>query len=280
MFMTPDLREVIILGVAGNFAGHLEQAVTNIDFSAVQTDNPSAPKGIFPVYVPAQREHFLGTFPVTSDELILPFADANLKIEPELSLLCRISYDGDQVIGVTPEQFTAYNDCSVYNKEVTKISEKKNWGTASKGISSTFIGIDHFAEGGILDRYQLACYLLRDDKLHTYGVESPVKEYSYFYSRLIYWLVEKMNVQEDTGPFESIAMLLKEAYFPTYALIGVGSTRYTDYGEPTYLKPGDESIVVLYDRELYDTATIEQLLTDSHDNGVGLCILRQTVLLP
>ena len=275
--MSHDLQQVIILGVAGNFAGHLEQAVKNIDFDVVQAGDPNAPKGIFPVYVPAQTGHVLETFPVSSKELILPFGDANLKIEPELALLCRLVYDKDKVVDVIPEQFTAYNDCSVYNKDVIKISEKKNWGIASKGVAANYTPIDVFGENGVLNRYRLACYLLRDGKLHTYGVESPVREYSYFYATLIDWLVEKLNSQQDIGPFESISTCLKESGFPTYALIGVGSTRYTDFGESTYLNVGDDSIVVLYDGDIYDTSEVEQRLLDGQDTGPGLCVLRQRV---
>ncbi|MFA7258063.1 MAG: DUF5718 family protein, partial [Aeromonas bestiarum] len=40
------------LGVAGNFAGHLEQAGEASDFVAVVVRDTSAPKALFPFYVP------------------------------------------------------------------------------------------------------------------------------------------------------------------------------------------------------------------------------------
>ncbi len=34
---------------------------------------------------------------------------------------------------------------------------------------------------------------------------------------------------------------------PEHVLIGIGATRYTPLGESTFLKPGDEAIVRVYD---------------------------------
>lgn len=34
---------------------------------------------------------------------------------------------------------------------------------------------------------------------------------------------------------------------PEHVLIGIGATRYTALGESTFLKPGDEAIVRVYD---------------------------------
>ena len=53
------LRSVAGIGVAGNFAGHLEQAGEAADFANVVPTAAEAPKGIFPWYVPG-RDDFLG----------------------------------------------------------------------------------------------------------------------------------------------------------------------------------------------------------------------------
>ena len=47
-----QLTNTICLGVAGNFAHHLEQAGELEDFKDVVTATPDAPKGIFPFYLP------------------------------------------------------------------------------------------------------------------------------------------------------------------------------------------------------------------------------------
>ncbi len=44
-----QLKNAIGLGVAGNFAHHLEQAGELEDFKNVVTCEPDAPKGIFPL---------------------------------------------------------------------------------------------------------------------------------------------------------------------------------------------------------------------------------------
>jgi hypothetical protein len=270
-----DLKNAIGLGVSGNFAGHLAQAAANIDFGSAPAD---APKGLFPVYVPSNTGSFIEAYPISSERLVIPYDGAQIKIEPEIGLLCEISYADGKVSGLSPRFFTTYNDCSLHDKTVTKISEKKNWGSDSKGVSESRIPIDTVSEGGIMDRYRLACYLLRDGALNTFGVDSPVVEYSYFHDKLINWIIEKMNTQQDDGPFESISQLLTNADFPPQAMIGIGATRYNDYGENTFLQAGDESIVVAYDATRYDVAALQELLLDGASQGEGLSILRQVVV--
>ncbi|MDP6979328.1 MAG: DUF5718 family protein [Myxococcota bacterium] len=53
------------LGVAGNFAGHLEQVGEASNFKDLKIADANAPKGVFPFYVPATGEHFLHCMPVS-----------------------------------------------------------------------------------------------------------------------------------------------------------------------------------------------------------------------
>ena len=48
-------RHVIGFGVAGNFAGHLEQAGEANDFLTVEVKEAVQPKAIFPFYVPSDK---------------------------------------------------------------------------------------------------------------------------------------------------------------------------------------------------------------------------------
>ena len=57
-----NFEHVIGLGVAGNFAGHLEQAGEAKDFVAVKVADAVAPKAIFPFYVPSADAGFLQTY--------------------------------------------------------------------------------------------------------------------------------------------------------------------------------------------------------------------------
>ena len=79
----------------------------------------------------------------------------------------------------------ASNDCSIRKEGAKKISLKKNWGKASKGLSENLIAIDRFTEGGILDSYRIASFLVRDGNANVYGEDSPVKGDSYLYEKLI-----------------------------------------------------------------------------------------------
>ncbi|PJG85265.1 DUF5718 family protein [Conservatibacter flavescens] len=251
------------LGVAGNFAGHLEQAGEAADFLQVKTDEAIQPKAIFPFYVPsntlANSEQFLSTYPLSHDRIAFPQDADNLQIEPEVALICDVYYDGNQVIELKPTHFAAYNDCSIRRPNARKICEKKNWGPNSKGISATQIALDHFDEGGILDHYNIACFHKRNGKLNTYGENSPVVSYSYFHQKLLNWIVDKMNHQPDQGPMNHIAELLKQANYPTQAVISIGATRYTEFGESNFLQVGDTSIVVVYNAQKYTQEQIVEM---------------------
>ena len=289
-----DLTQTIGLGVAGNFAGHLEQAGEASDFVNVNA-KAGAPKGVFPFYVPPVNPidpgHFLHTFPLSIDTIEHPGTidsqPANLQIEPELALLCELDYDADHAVtAIKPTYFAAYNDCSTRRPNATKISQKKNWGPNTKGLASgQWLPLDTFEKGGCLDRFRLACYLKRNGELQTYGEDSPFAGpdgYGYMYTQLLHWLVDRLNTQQDAGPLEDLPAWLSIANHPGHAVISIGATRYTPLGESTYLEPGDESIVIVYDQTQHDTATLEaELLNASVIPGAGrtCSILRQQVVM-
>ncbi|MEW7865212.1 DUF5718 family protein [Aeromonas diversa] len=256
-------HQIMGLGVAGNFAGHLEQAGEASDFVAVMVRDKLAPKAMFPFYVPG-RDGQLGVYPLSSDTLLLPEAavsgDEKVQIEPEVALLCQVEYRDGKVSALQPVAFGAYNDCSIRRPNARKISEKKNWGACSKGLSATLIPIDGLRAGGLLDGYRIACYLERDGELIPYGVDSAVVDYSYFHDRLVEWMSDKLNHQEDEGPAEYLLGLLEGAGYPSRLLISIGATRYTDFGERNFLAPGDLSCVVLYPAARYDEAKVKEAI--------------------
>jgi len=108
-----SLKNAICLGVAGNFAHHLEQAGELEDFKNVTTVEPNAPKGIFPFYLPGSSS-FLGAFCVGDGELELPNYEANAQVEPEIGVLFDIEYDSqNQVTNLHAKAFTTFNDCTI-----------------------------------------------------------------------------------------------------------------------------------------------------------------------
>ncbi|WP_413112375.1 DUF5718 family protein [Thaumasiovibrio sp. DFM-14] len=249
-------QHLIGFGVAGNFAGHLEQAGEDKDFQTVAVKSATQPKAIFPFYVPANGTHFLNTYPLCSHTIVPPNDADNLQIEPEVALLCDITYDNNQVTAITPRAFAAYNDCSIRKPNAKKISEKKNWGTQTKGISAHLIELDNLNPGGKLDSFRIASFHQRAGQWHAYGEDSPVIGYSYFHQTLLDWVMDRMNHQQDVGPTENIAAWLASANYPTQTLLSIGATRYTEYGESHFLQSGDTSVVVVYDETQFSTEEI------------------------
>jgi len=122
-----------------------------------------APRGIFPWYVPG-HDSFLGEFPLSHDALIVPKTAAldgplNLQIEPEVGLACHVVWDGDTVVTLRPFALGAFNDCSIRRPNARKISDKKNWGPASKGVAREFFKVGDLTPDGPTATLRLLCHL-------------------------------------------------------------------------------------------------------------------------
>jgi len=273
------LQEFIGFGVAGNFAHHLVQAGEASDFVDVITKEENAPKGMFPFYLP-KSESFLGIYPLSSEVIVYPtdIQEGNLQLEPEVALICEVVYEDEKVVDLIPNFFTAYNDCSIRKPNAKKISEKKNWGENTKGISSQIIPIDTFENGGIMDNYSIASFLKRDGKTYIYGENSAVLTYNYFYEKLKSWMIEKLNTQEDFGPLENLSFHLKNSKFPKGLIVSIGATSYTEFGETTFLEVNDEIIVIIYD---HSKISFEELIQKVEENDLkieGASLLHQKIV--
>jgi hypothetical protein len=262
-------------GIAGNFALHLEQAGEIEDFKDLHVEDENGPKGMFPFYLNGKNGQ-LGVYPLSSNMITLPNFEANVQAEPEVALICKLEYLDGKVVKITPQYAAPYNDCSIRKEGAKKISEKKNWGADSKGLGAKLIEIDTLSKGGILDRYRIASFLIRDGEIHAYGEDTEILGYSYFHEKLLNWIVNQLNNQIDVGPLEHISEYLKDASYPQDVIISIGATRYSAYGESTFLKADDDVVVVLYDGTLYSPERIKQkVFEDSLDvNGISYLIQR------
>jgi hypothetical protein len=259
-----ELRSWFGFGVAGNFAGHLEQAGEAADFVNVASEGV-APKGIFPWYAPGS-DTFLGEFPLSQDGIVLPQSDEplNLQIEPEVGLACRVVWSGDTVATLQPFALGAFNDCSIRRPGAPKISHKKNWGPASKGVAPQFFDVSDLTPDGPTATLRLVCQLqAANGELNDYGVDSPLLGYSYYGEVLLDWIVERLANQKGSPetPLEDVGALMVAAGHPENVLIGIGATRYTPLGESTFLKPGDEAIVRVYDTESGESSELRQTVS-------------------
>jgi len=246
-----NFKDCIGFGIAGNFALHLEQAGEMEDFKEVETEDANGPKGMFPFYLPGGQGQ-LGVFPLSDTTIVLPKEEVNVQPEPEVALLCDLHYDENgRVERIVPTHFAAYNDCSIRKEGARKISEKKNWGAASKGLSRQLVAIDRFEPGGTMEQWRICSFLRREGMLMRYGEDVELTGYSYFYGKLLEWMKNQINTQSDKGPLEPLLEYVKACGYPKRAVISIGATRYTAYGERHFLQEGDEVIVGLYDSDIH-----------------------------
>ena len=261
-----DLEDYLGFAVAGNFAGHLGEAGEADEFSVIQTEEKNAPKGLFPFYIKG-HDSFLGTYPISNDVISTHNRESDkLQAEPEVALICDFVYEDGKVIDIIPKYFSAFNDCSLRIQDGNKLSTKKNWGINTKGISEDFIEIDNFSETGILSKYHLSSFIKRDGKLHNYGTISAVKTYSYFFTQLKDWMINKFNTQEDCGPLEELGQFMKNAKDAKGMLIAAGATAYADFGKKNFLKKGDELFIYVYNARVYS----HQNIINNIDSNVKL----------
>lgn len=281
-----DLIKIPTFGVAGNFTGHLEQAGEAKDFENVKTKEINAPKAVFPTYIPIKNyktnfitPKFLSVFPFNPEKIIFPKGEEKLQIEPECAIVFNVEWENDSIKNLYPLYFGASNDCSIRKEGAKKISEKKNWCKSSKGFSSELIKIDNLTKGCILDNYRIASFLIRDNQIFEYGQDSAIKDYSYFYEKLIEWLIEKFNTQKDEGPAENIHQYLLEADKPTKIMVSIGATRYTSWGEKNFLQNKDKAAVILYPSNKFSKDDIINLLKNNDLSDKSISALIQTVEL-
>jgi hypothetical protein len=280
-----DYKEYLGLGIAGNFALHLAQAGELEDFKDVVTADEAAPKGIFPFYLPCTKSDesqrpraMLFNYPLSSEKLQLPQEDVNVQAEPEVALMCELTYKDGKLVHILPQYFGAYNDASIRVAGAQKISDKKNWGAESKGIASELIPLDIFEEQGTMDNYSICSFLRRDDTLNAYGENVELTGYSYFHEKLLDWIINQVNTQEDFGPLEDVKAYIKECNYPKNLIISIGATRYTPYGESTFLQSGDEVLVVVYNHNRYTLDDIIETLEKREYSKPVMSVLSQKVL--
>jgi len=270
------------LGIAGNFALHLAQAGELEEFKEIITAEEAAPKGMFPFYLPNKpktaAKSILQTYPLSSDTIQLPQKNVNVQAEPEVGLLCDLEYVAGKISKITPTHFTAYNDCSIRVAGADKISDKKNWGTSSKGMSATLFAIDKFSDGGVMDDFSICSFLKRNGELKAYGENVALCGYSYFYEKLTQWMQEQSNTQKDFGPLEPLSEYIQACGFPSKAIISIGATRYTPYGESTFLQAGDVVVIAVYNSEKISYEKMQEAIKNNTYDTKNMSILVQKVL--
>lgn len=143
----------------------------------------------------------LERFPVTNAVIDFPRIEGadRIQVEPEFALLCDIVYHSDsmenkRVEALMPRKVAAFNDCSIRSLEGSeKLSEKKNWGFGSKGISLDSFVLEtpsEFTKSGSVSHLGLTSYVKRDGEIFQYTETVPGRNYLLFYEPLLEWIVE------------------------------------------------------------------------------------------
>ena len=223
---------------------------------------------------------FLGTFPLSSDSLAMPpdGDSSDLQLEPEAGVLCSVTYRDDRATELKPILLGAFNDCSMRRDGANKISEKKNWGAASKGFATRLFEVGEIDRDGATAGFRLACFLQRGEQTHEYGVDSALADYSYYGEQLLDWIVDRLARQTgpDGTPLEPVGEYLIRCGSPGRVLIGIGATRYTAFGESNFLSVGDESVVVVYDSGAHSPDEVASAVAARNDDALtGASVLRQ-----
>lgn len=272
-----QLKNIPVFGIAGNFAEHLSQAGEDADFINIATEEENAPKGVFPIYLP-NFPGFLSTYPLSSTTIEADFSHPiNCQLEPEVCILFEVNYHKGQVAQLTPEGFSAFNDCSIRRPNAKKISQKKNWGANCAGLSNDWISLNNLKPGCKLDDYNIISFLKRGDQVEQYGMDSPVIGYQFFHEKLINWLINTLNQQQNIGPLEPLSEYIEQLNQPKQIIITLGATRYTTFGETGFLQPDDElSVYIYHNQQTHAEAVLTHFESGSavFKNG---CLLRQTV---
>ncbi len=238
-----NIKNIIGLGIAGKFSGHLDQAGEMKDFLSISSDNENL-KGIFPFYIP-DSDGELSTYPY-SDKIQRVPQVGWFQLEPGIIFLCDVKYYKNNMSDIIPISFSIFNDCTLRNDSAIKILEKKNWGKDCKGLSLKWISIDGFNDSCILNSYSLASFIKRNSILYPYSVDSEINKYSFFNDNFLEWIVTTINYQVGEGSLDNIHEVLKMYDYPDQLMIAIGADEYENFGKDNYLIPGDEITVVAY----------------------------------
>ncbi|BCZ19851.1 Valyl-tRNA synthetase [Helicobacter sp. NHP19-012] len=276
------MQDFIGLGVVGNFAKHLEQAGEAHSFINMKHIEKDAPKGLFPFYLPNDPS-YLGRDCMDNEVMVLP-DDLSLRAqaEPEIALECEITYNDKHLVeSITPHYFMAFNDGSIRNFPAKRLSAKKNFSRASKGMGAK-LPIDRFVYGGVCNDFSIASFLTREGQTHVYGENSKLVKYEYFYDKLMDWIVEMLNTQRDTGVLEDLQEILRAHNYPSKLLIAIGATPYMPFAQEHFLQQGDTITIIVYNHRRYSFDKILEMTASNTLLQASLAdtsIIQQKVLL-
>ena len=121
--------------------------------------------------------------------------------------------------------------------------------------------------------------MIRDDKINLYGETSFIKDYSYIYEKLLFWIVDKLNNQADEGPTENLNSYLNFGEKIGKMLFSIGATRYTEFGKTHFLQGDDKSVVILFPSDKYSDDEIVKIVENRDFSHDDISMLYQEIVI-
>ena len=91
-------------------------------------------------------------------------------------------------------------------------------------------------------------------------------------------MINQINTQKDFGPLEPLSEYIKASNYPSEAVISIGATRYTNYGETTFLNSGDDVIIIVYNHKTSSLNDVMSSIKTTSYNSSKMSVLSQKVL--
>ncbi|MBF9003464.1 DUF5718 family protein [Vibrio nitrifigilis] len=254
----------ITIGVIGNYFGHLSSA-ENVHESEI-------PSGIFII---DQNASSL----TNGDATHYPERGSKVDIEPEFVIRYTIEYTDNKVSKLIPLQLTVGNDVTIRSLEgATKISSRKSWGQASKGIHPTWWSINQIDN---LNNLSLVSYIERDGEAHLTTQPLRIEEMKLFGQALDTWMVEAINGQQEHGMFDEILPTLAAQGYPEELILYTGAPNYTTWGTENFLQPGDSMHIIGYKTDNFSDEQIDNLFKENKLVGLtNVLYLKQQMVEP
>lgn len=260
------MTKPICIGIIGNYYGHASGA-ENIE------EHP-LPNGIFVI-------HQQDAETLTSERVaIYPSEGSDVDIEPEFVVRCKVIYERGRVVDLVPQAMTIGNDYTIRTLEgATKISDRKAWGSRSKGINHSWWKESSFIDENCAENINIVSYIERNGKIHCATPIASCANTKLFNVELIRWVVNKINNQQDEGIYEQILPEFEKSGMPDELLLYTGAPSYSAWGEDNFIQRGDRVHIMAYCSDVWQSEQIEMLATNNvRVNGSTVLTFSQEII--
>ncbi len=257
---------MLCLGIIGNFTGHLS--------GAEKVAEDLMPNGIF--VINCEENDTL----TSGEELRYPRQGTEVDIEPEFVLRCQVGYQDGKVSSLMTTHISIGNDMTIRSLEGSeKISQRKAWGTHSKGINNHWWNVSRLSPLNYDENLKLVSYIERDQTLHLATPVVSCTEMKVFYCYLMAWMVERINTQQDEGMYQEILPTLAKLGFPSELILYTGAPNYTQWGNENFVHAGDKIHIAAFNANVVSKEQVEEMFsTNSSSNSDAVLSLSQLVV--